>query len=320
MNNKELSQFYYNLSVIAGSGLTIDQGLITMKHGKKGSTLWMLDGIRHHVSRGGTLWEGMSQYPKFFDDFQVMIIKGAEESGSLVDTCKGLSRYYDTRHKEKRRLLAGLVYPVVLLHAALMLPPLKYLLVDNLEQSYWSIVLPPLLAAYGIIGIGYFIWKKFCRSGKLGEIIDEIILSLPLIGKLSRGMALARVMRTLANMQNAGIPPLKSAQQAAKTAGNSAIAWRLSTALPILEQGGTFTDYFSFSGVIPANQSGVLSIGEQTGTLVESLERMVLQMEEANSRHLTSAIKTAGFVAYFIAAAIVALTVISFYADYFNIG
>jgi len=58
MNNKDLSQFYYDLSVIANSGLTVEQGLSTIKQGKKGATLWMIDGIQHHISRGGTLWEG----------------------------------------------------------------------------------------------------------------------------------------------------------------------------------------------------------------------------------------------------------------------
>ena len=320
MNNKDLSQFYYDLSVIANSGLTVEQGLSTIKQGKKGATLWMIDGIQHHISQGGTLWEGMSQYPKFFDDFQVMIIKGAEESGTLAETCKGLSRYFEMRHKEKKRLLAGLIYPVILLHAVVLLPPLKYLLVENLDQSYWSKALPPLLAAYGIVGILYFTWKKLCRTGKLREMVDEIILKLPLIGNLARGMALARVVRTLANLNNAGIEPVRAARTAAQTAGNAAVTRRLSGALPVLEQGGTFADYFSFSGVLPSSQLGIVSVGEQTGTLVESLERMVVQMEEINSQHLTAAIKTIGYVVYLIAAAVVALTILSFYAGYFDLG
>jgi type II secretory pathway component PulF len=319
MNNKELSQFYYDLSVIANSGLTVEQGLITMKHGKKGTTLWMIDGMQYHISRGGTLWEGMAQYPKFFDDFQVMIIKGAEVSGTLPETCKGLSRYFEMRHKEKKRLLAGLIYPVILLHAAVLLPPLKYLVVDNLEQSYWSKVLPSLLIAYGIVGILYFTWKKFCRTGKRRERIDEIILKLPLIGKLARGTALVRVLRTLANLNNAGIEPVRAARTAAQTAGNAAVTRDLSGALPVLEHGGTFADFFSFSGVLPSSQLGVVSVGEQTGTLVESLERMVVQMEETNSQRLTSTIKTLGYAAYLIAAVVVALTVISFYSSYFRL-
>lgn len=319
MNDKDLSQFYHNLGLFAKSGLTLERGLDTMKKGKKGFIFLMIDGIQDCIAKGKALWEGMAQYPEFFNEFQVMVIKAAEESGELVKTCKGLSRYFDTRHKEKKRLLAGLIYPVILLHGVIMLPPLKYLVVKSLNKSYWSIVLPPLLIAYGLGGLIYFSWRHFLRSGWLREKVDHILIKLPVIGKLAEGMSLARVMRSLASLHNAGVEPVRAARQAALTAGNAAITWRLSGALTVLERGGTFADYFTFSGVLPSLQVGVVAVGEETGTLPESLEGMVLQMEEDNRRRLTTMIKTLGYVVYFIAATIVALTVISFYGGYFKL-
>jgi type II secretory pathway component PulF len=319
MNDKELSQFYHDLGLFAKSGMTLERGLDAMKKGKKAFVFLMMDDIQECIARGKTLWEGMSKYPEFFDEFQVMVIKAAEESGELVKTCKGLSRYFDTRHKEKKRLLAGLIYPMILLHGVIMLPPLKYLVVDSLKKSYWSIVLPPLVIAYGVVGLMYFSWRHFFRSGGLRQKIDHIVIKLPVIGKLAKSMSLARVMRSLASLHNAGVEPVRAARQAALTAGNAAITWRLSGALPVLERGGTFTDYFNFSGVLPTMQLGVVAVGEESGTLPESLERMVLQMEEDNRQRLTAAIKTLSYVIYFIAAAIVALTVISFYGGYFKL-
>ena len=99
MNDKELSQFYHDLGLFAKSGLTLERGLDAMKKGKKGFVFLMMDGIQDCIARGKALWEGMSQYQVFFDEFQVMVIKAAEESGDLVKTCKGLSRYFDTRQK-----------------------------------------------------------------------------------------------------------------------------------------------------------------------------------------------------------------------------
>ena len=200
-----------------------------------------------------------------------------------------------------------------------MLPPLKYLVVAKMDKSYWSIILPPLLVAYGILALIYFSWRKFFRTGAAREKFDEILIKLPVIGKIAQGMSLARVFRSMASLQNAGVESVRSARQAALTAGNAAISLRLSSALPVLEQGGTFKDYFSFAGVLNSNQLGVISVGEQTGTLVESLERMVIQLEEDNKQRLTSTIKTAGYAVYFIAAAIVALTIISFYSGYFKL-
>lgn len=57
MTNKDLSRFYNRLTTLLESGLSIERGLATMKLGKKGPTQWMIDGIHHHIGRGGILWE-----------------------------------------------------------------------------------------------------------------------------------------------------------------------------------------------------------------------------------------------------------------------
>lgn len=318
MTYKELSRFYNDIAVFVKSGLTVVRGLDTLKQGKRRWVFWMLDNLRFHVEKGGTLWEGMRQFPDYFDEFQVLSIRAGEESGKLPDTCRGLSRYYETRHKERQRLIAGLLYPVILLHAVVLLPPLKYLVLPNLDRSYFSIVLPPLVIAYLLIGLGYWGWNSLSRTGPVRETIEETILKLPLIGKLARGMALARVLRALANLSDSGIEAVKAARQAIGTAGNSSIARSLTGALPVLENGGTFTDFFSFSGVLPSMQLGIVAVGEQTGTMTDSLEKMVNQMEEDNRQRLTTTIKAAGALAYIIAAIVVSLTIISFYTGYFK--
>jgi type II secretory pathway component PulF len=302
------------------SGITIERGLDIMKKGKKDVLLRVLDQLQFHVSRGGALWDGMSGLRNHFDPLQVMTVKAAEDSGTLVEACKSLSRYYRHRHQENRRLRAALIYPVILLHGVVMLPPLKYLFLDNLERSYWSIVLPVLLTAYILIGGTYFYWKTFCRSGRVREFADAFFLKLPIFGKLAVSLALARVFRALSGLHNAGVPPVMAARQAIQTAGNTAVAWRLEGAMPILENGGTFTNFFSFAGLLPSMQLGVVAVAEETGTLSESLDRLVKQMEEANSERLTRSVKAFAYIAYLIAAVIVAYTVISFYSNYFSIA
>jgi type II secretory pathway component PulF len=70
---------------------------------------------------------------------------------------------------------------------------------------------------------------------------------------------------------------------------------------------------------LPAIQVGVVAVGEETGTLPESLEQMVKQMEEDKRQRITTTIKTLNYAIYFIVAAIVAITVISFYSGYFQL-
>jgi len=319
MNYKERSRFYRDLALFSHSGQTLARGLEVMKKGKKGPLLWMMDAIQHHILNGGALWQGMAKFPQYFDDFQVMITQAAEESGRLVDTFRGLVRYYELRHQERRRLLGGLIYPIILLHAAILLPPLKYLFVSNLEKSYWQVVLPPLLIAYGMVVTLGMIWRKSRGSGGLREFVDEGVLKIPIWGKLVRGLSMCRVLQTLSHLHNAGIEPVRAARQAALTAGNSALSWRLNGALPVLEQGGTFSDFFAFAGVLPPMQLGMVTVGEETGMLSDSLDRLVVFIEEDTHHRFSTAVKGMGYFAYFFAAVIAAITIISFYSKYFSI-
>lgn len=319
MNYKQLGRFYHSLGVLLNSGLTIDRALDDLKSDKKGPLLWMLDGLQHHVGRGGTLWEGMKQYRKYFDDFQVSIIRGAEESGTLVEILWKLNSYYERRNRDHRRFIFGMIYPLFLLHLAVLLPPLKYLLLESLDRSYWGVVLPPLAISYGVVLSVTWLWKRIRRNENIRAKIDSQLIYLPVIGRLIRDMALARVFWCLAMQLSAGIDAYTSAKNAAAAAGNAFLERQLTFSLYILESGRSFKDYFSVTCLLDNTQMSIISIGEQAGQIPDSLVKLVHQMELTNSERLQRLIKVSIFFAYFAAAAIIAMTVISFYATHYSI-
>ncbi len=317
MNYKELSQFYSSISFMWKCGVPAVNILETMKQGLEGPKFRLLDRIQDILMRGQSLSRAMARFPRVFDDFQVSIIEAAELSGRMDETCKGLAEYYEQRYNEKKRLSGSLVYPVILMHGALLLPPLKYLFLPSLGKSYGTIVLPPLCIAYLLIILGIITWKKYYRpGGRLRDKVDSFLLSLPFVGKLLKDFSISRVLRSFAYLLEAGIENVKAARKAAVTAANHEVKRELLGALPILENNGTITGYFTFSGLLDTNQLGVVSAGEISGTLVESLLRMVRIIDRQNSQRFTSAIKTIGYSAYFIATGIVAYIVISFFAGY----
>jgi len=110
-----------------------------------------------------------------------------------------------------------------------------------------------------------------------------------------------------------------AAKNAAAAAGNSVVSQRLEGALYVLEGGRSFKEYFAVSGILTTDQLTTVAVGEESGQLAESLARMVRQMEESNAHRFLMLMKIGGLVVYFIAAGIVAFTVLSFYMGYFNV-
>jgi type II secretory pathway component PulF len=318
MNSRNLSQFYNHLATLLNSGLTLEKGLALIKERKKGPLFWMLDGIEDHIRKGGSFWEGMSQHPRYFDDFQIKIVRSAEESGMIVETARKLADYYESRYRAIKRLFMGLIYPVLLLHAVVLLPPLKYLVLENQEKSYASVVMPPLAIGYIIVVLVFFSWLKLFKAGPLRRMADEVILCIPFIGALVRDMSLARVFWSLSAMLTAGLEAVSAAHNAAAAAGNSVISRQLEGALYVLEGGRGFREYFAVSNMLNSDQLTTVGIGEDSGTLAESLSQMVRLMEDSTTHHFHMLMKIGALMVYFIAAAVIALTVISFYKGYFS--
>jgi len=63
----------------------------------------------------------------------------------------------------------------------------------------------------------------------------------------------------------------------------------------------------------------MVAVGEEGGALVDSLGHMTRYLDEENSVRFTNAVKIFGIITYFIAAGIVAYTVITFYASYYSL-
>jgi type II secretory pathway component PulF len=217
-----------------------------------------------------------------------------------------------------KRFLMGLIYPVFLLHAVILLPPLKYLVVENLEKSYASVVMPPLAVGYFIAAVMFFSWMKLFKSGPLRRMVDEAILCIPFIGSLVRDMSLARVFWSLSAMLTAGLEAVSAAQNAASAAGNSVVSRQLEGAIYVLEGGRGFKEFFAVSNMLNSDQLTTVGIGEDSGSLAESLSRMVRLLEESTTHRFHILMKVGVLVVYFIAAVIIALTVISFYKGYFS--
>jgi general secretion pathway protein F len=308
---KRLALFYQNLATMINSGIPMAQALNTMKQGKRGTYYWLLEYLEQKVSQGIPLWQAMAAKPKVFDPFQTMMVKGGEISGTQVRGFQRLAHFFATRNKQRRRLMISLIYPLFLLHAVVLLPPIKYLVLVNLPGSYWDHVLPPLLAGYGLILAAFFIWKFSQQQPKIKRIMDKLMLSLPLIGRLIRDIQAVRFCWILANMLDAGIDMVTAARQGVTTLQNVILKQRMETNLLLLDQGRSVQEYLVACGFYPRDLLAATAVAEEAGDLAASLQRVAGQMDESITQRVNLLLKTVTILAYISAVLIIAWTIIS---------
>ena len=85
------------------------------------STMTQLAGA---VESGGTFSEALAQHPRIFDKLYINMVKAGELGGVLEIVLNRLAEFQEKSEKIKGKVLAAMVYPlVVLVIAGLILSP-----------------------------------------------------------------------------------------------------------------------------------------------------------------------------------------------------
>jgi general secretion pathway protein F len=133
------------------------------------------------------------------------------------------------------------------------------------------------LIALGLIGAVATL-LQMRRNEAFRVRFDAFWLTLPLIGRLSRGYNAARFAGTLAMLAGAGVPILKSLQAAAETLGNRAMRADAMAALVQVREGAPLASALAGKKRFPGLLAMFARLGEQTGQLPVMLQRAANQL------------------------------------------
>jgi general secretion pathway protein F len=129
-----------------------------------------------------------------------------------------------------------------------------------------------------LLAAAFVVLRLALRNPAFRERFDASWLTLPLVGKLSRGYNAARFAGTLAMLAGAGVPILKALQAAAETLGNRAMRVDALDALVLVREGAPLAAAIGQKKRFPGLLSMFARLGEQTGQLPQMLQRAANQL------------------------------------------
>ena len=100
------------------------------------------------------------------------------------------------------------------------------------------------------------------------------MLRLPLLGNLSMMIEMSRFSHNLGILLSSGIPMMHSLEMVSGVVQNRAIRESVLRARELVEQGGTLTDSLARADLLPSLVLRMIGVGESSGALEESLERV----------------------------------------------
>ena len=124
--------------------------------------------------------------------------------------------------------------------------------------------------------------------------VHRMLLRVPIIGPVLRKIAVARFTRTLGTLLQSGVPILDALEICARTAGNVIIEQGIMYVRERISEGKNMGEPLAETKVFPDMVVQMISVGEQTGSLDQMLNKIADFYEEETDiavAGLTSAIE-----------------------------
>ena len=126
-----------------------------------------------------------------------------------------------------------------------------------------------------IAGVAVFYGIKKIYNTEKGRLrIDAFVLKAPVIGQLTRKVAVSKFTRTLSTMLQSGVPILDALQVVARTSGNKIIERAVFRVSESIAEGRPIAEPLEECGVFPNMVVQMINVGESVGALDTMLEKI----------------------------------------------
>lgn len=320
------------------AGLPILKALdLLAERSARGHLREVLGDVRERVRAGALLSEAFEAQGVFPKIYTTSVLAG-EKTGNLDGVLDHYVSYQRITTTVRRRLLAALIYPCILVLLAIAI--LSYITVNVIPQFaklYEDVggQLPPLtaiviggamhvrsylLAAAIVIAMGVAVLFTWGRTEAGGILIDRLKKNLPIFGEVWTKFQTAQCARTLATLLVGGIPVVSALDTAAESLDSRLLANAVARAGRSVREGQPLSKSMEASGVFPELAIEMIEVGEATGALPQMLTSVAEFFEEDVNLRLSALMSLIEPVILIFMGAVVAFILISLYLPIFSLA
>lgn len=247
----------------------------------------------------------------YFSELDLSVVRAGDASGSLPEVFSMLAAHYASLLKMQRQIISRCLYPLVVLHLGALILPISKAIREFSLQVYLIDVASTLACIYAIFFVLFAVWKAVNFLSKRNEAFARFVFRIPLIGSFLQLIASERFATVLALQTGAGLPLLRSMQEAGVASGNAALqgaAWRI---VPTVRLGNKLADSVQEENVFPEELEVAFLTAENSGHLEEEMERARALLRESLLRKLNAIAEWTPRLLYFAVVIYVAWQIVS---------
>jgi len=294
ITDKDITIFTRQLAVMMKAGVPLLQAFDIVGKGHANPSVGkLLMDIKTEVETGSSLSAAFRKYPQYFDALFCNLVGAGEQAGILDSLLDRLATYKEKILAIKSKIKSALFYPVSIIVVALVITAVIMIFViptfKDLFKSFgadlpaptqivmslsdwfvgnWYILFPAL------IGGTWALLAFYKRSTKMQNMVDRLVLRLPVFGEVIRKASIARWCRTLSTMFAAGVPLVEALDSVAGAAGNYVYYEATKRIQSEVSTGTGLTVSMQNTNVFPSMVLQMTAIGEESGALDAMLSKV----------------------------------------------
>jgi type II secretory pathway component PulF len=293
LSQAQVILFTDELADFLNSGLQLEPALHLMENREERSPIKFVAAfVRGKVRDGVSFSEALKQGSPSFGELYCNLVAAGEVSGALAPLLRRQAEHLVAMQDLRGRIKLALIYPAFLVAAGLcamavfmtvLIPQMTKLLVKTGTELPWSTYLLVTIGKYAqqyglFVVVGFVLvavlFASVIRQPRGRRWWDEAKLRLPLFGPLLSAFFYAQFCQMTANLLQNGLPLLSSLKLMSRATGNEFFRGLVVRVTDLVGEGASLTRAMKNVGHFPAALRDLVKVGEQTGDLGQTLEKV----------------------------------------------
>ena len=296
-----------------------------------------LDDVCDRVKNGDALseaFEAQSGFPIMY----TTTLQAGERSGNLEEVLERYVSFQRTSLTFRKKLVASLIYPIVLLCLVgglmffmfVFVVPEFAVLYDQMGNKLPKMTMELLtfgkflhhnilwiLLVIGGVAFGSY---RFSITEQGRDFIDAFRIKMPVLGKIWLKYQVALFARTLSTLLTGGLPLVPSLETAARSISSRHVSRAVLSSVSTVREGKPLAEALTQTEIFPDLASEMISVGEQTGALPQMLNSVAEFFEEDVATALAAALTLIEPAILIVMGVVVLFILVSLYLPIFSMG
>lgn len=241
--------------------------------------------VRNDIASGTSFSEAVKKYPNGFNTLFISMVEAGEASGGLAEILGKVALYFESTVKLTKKIKSAMTYPIAVIGLAIILVNVLLIFVipvfADMFSDFGAKLPAPTQALIDVsnwlksniiyvlicMGIGWKVWMKFIKTPGGRRFKDNLLLRLPVFGKLILKITLSRFCRTYATLMRSGVPILRTLEIVAASSNKVQVEEACADITRHVTQGGQISEILAEKAFFPPMMKHMVKAGEQTGNV-----------------------------------------------------